>query len=47
MEATKEELIKFLDDNILTLVENNPRATDTIKKKVNITRTRLYEQVSA
>ena len=47
MKATKDELIKFLDENVLTAVENNPKATPTIKKKVNITRTRLNEQVSA
>jgi len=47
MKPTKEELIKFLDDNVLTPVENNPKATPTIRKKVSITRTRLNEQVSA
>jgi len=47
MKATKEELINFLDENVLIPVETNPKATATIKKKVHGTRMRLNEQVSA
>lgn len=47
MKATKNELIKFLDDNVLTPVETNPKATKVIKDKVKGTRMRLKDQVSA
>lgn len=47
MNATKEELINFLERKVLTPTENNPRADSTIKKKVSITRTRLKKQISA
>jgi hypothetical protein len=47
MNATKEELIKFLEDNVLIPVESNPNADITIKRKVNSTRMRLNNQVSA
>lgn len=47
MNATKEELIRFLDENVLIPVETNPDADATIKKKVNATRMRLNNQVSA
>ncbi|KGO79690.1 hypothetical protein Q763_12630 [Flavobacterium beibuense F44-8] len=47
MKATKEELIRFLDENVLIPVELNPRADATIKKKVHATRMRLNNQVSA
>lgn len=47
MKVTKEELIKFLDENVLTPVETNPSADVTIKRKVNATRMRLNNQVSA
>jgi len=47
MNATKEELINFLEKNVLTPTERNPQANYTIKKKVNITRIRLNELVSA
>lgn len=47
MKTTKEELIKFLDDNVLTPVENNPKATKVIKDKVKGTRMRLNGQVNA
>jgi hypothetical protein len=47
MKATKEELIRFLDDNVLIPVETNPNADATIKRKINATRMRLNNQVSA
>ncbi|MUV04600.1 hypothetical protein GN157_12860 [Flavobacterium rakeshii] len=47
MKATKEELIRFLEDKVLVPVENHPKATATIKKKIHGTRMRLNEQVSA
>lgn len=47
MNASKEDLIKFLDENVLIPAENHPMATATIKKKVHITRIRLNEQVNA
>ena len=47
MKATKEELIKFLDENVLIPVETNPYADVTIKRKVNATRMRLNNQVNA
>ena len=47
MNATKEELIKFLEENVLYPVESNPAADITIKRKVNSTRLRLNKLVSA
>ncbi|KIA86482.1 hypothetical protein [Flavobacterium sp. AED] len=47
MNATKEELIRFLEENVLVPVETNPNADVTIKRKVNATRMRLNDQVSA
>lgn len=47
MNATKQELINFLEQKVLTPTESNLNADSTIKKKVNITRIRLNEQVSA
>lgn len=47
MNASKEDLIKFLDEKVLIPVETNPKATITIKQKVHGTRMRLNEQVSA
>lgn len=47
MKATKNELIDFLEDSVLIPVETNPLANNNIKKKVNYTRIRLNEQVSA
>ncbi len=47
MQRTKEELINFLDTEVLSPVENHPRATDKIKKKVRTTRMRLNKLVSA
>ena len=47
MNATKDELIKFLEENVLIPVETNSDADATIKRKVNATRMRLNNQVSA
>jgi hypothetical protein len=47
MNATKEELIRFLEENVLVPVETNPNADVTIKRKVNATRMRLNDHVSA
>jgi hypothetical protein len=41
MLVSKEKLIDFLDENVLTPAENHPHATEIIKKKVCITRVRL------
>ncbi|WP_111308845.1 hypothetical protein [Confluentibacter sediminis] len=47
MNATKEELIKFLEENVLKPTESNSKANVTIKRKINATRMRLNNQVSA
>jgi hypothetical protein len=47
MNVIKEELIKFLEENVLIPVETNPKADAKIKRKINLTRMRLNEQVSA
>lgn len=47
MNATKDELIKFLEENVLIPTETNPDADVTIKRKINATRMRLNNQVSA
>ncbi len=47
MKATKKELIDFLEEKVLNPVEMNPAADSTIKRKVNATRMRLNNQVSA
>lgn len=47
MNATKEELIMFLEENVLIPAETNANADITIKRKVNATRMRLNNQVSA
>lgn len=47
MNATKEQLIRFLEENVLIPTEMNPEADVTIKRKINLTRTRLNKQVSA
>lgn len=47
MKATKEELIKFLEENVLIPAETHPDADITIKRKINVTRMRLNNQVSA
>lgn len=47
MNATKEELINFLEINVFIPTETNPEATVTIKRKINATRMRLNNLVSA
>ena len=44
---SKEELIAFLDNKVLTPVENDPKSNITIKRKVRATRMRLNNLVSA
>ena len=34
MNVMKDELIQFLEDNVLVPTENNPNATDIVKRKV-------------
>ena len=47
MNATKEQLIRFLEVNVLIPTETNPKVDLTIKRKINLTRTRLNKQVDA
>jgi len=47
MNATKEQLIRFLEENVLIPTETNPEADVTIKRKINLPRARLNNQVSA
>ena len=47
MNATKEELVRFLEENVLIPTENNPDADVTIRRKINATRMRLNNQVDA
>ncbi len=47
MEASKEQLIQFLEERVLTPTENHFRATNTIKRKVRTTRMRLNQLKSA
>ena len=47
MRATKQELIRFLEDRVLSPVESNPRSNKTILRKVRLTRMRLNECSSA
>ena len=47
MKATKKELIDFLEEKVLNPAEMNSAADLTIKRKVNATRMRLNNQVSA
>jgi hypothetical protein len=47
MKATKEQLISFLEEKVLIPTETNPEADITIKRKINLTRARLNNQVSA
>lgn len=44
---SKDELISFLEKYVLNPVENNSKATKTIKMKVRATRMRLNNLVSA
>lgn len=47
MKASREELIDFLDKEVLRPAENHPSADETIKKKVRATRMRLNKLRSA
>jgi len=47
MNATKEELIRFLEENVFIPIEANLDADATIKRKINVTRIRLNHQVHA
>ncbi|MBU3011822.1 hypothetical protein KO506_10435 [Polaribacter vadi] len=47
MKVTKKELIDFLEEKVLNPAEMNPAADLTIKRKINATRMRLNNQVSA
>jgi hypothetical protein len=47
MKATKEELIRFLEENVLTPAENHPKSDLTIKRKVRTTRMRLNRLANA
>ena len=47
MKATKEELINFLEKEVLTPTESNQNATEIVKKKVRATRIRLNQLKSA
>ncbi len=47
MKATKEELIQFLEENVLTPAENHTKASLTIKRKIRATRMRLNQLQSA
>lgn len=44
---TKENLISFLENNVLSPSENHPGADKKIKGKINATRMRLNNLVSA
>ena len=43
IKVNKDNLITFLDENILTPAEHHPNATDIIRKKVRGTRMRLND----
>jgi hypothetical protein len=47
MKVSKEQLVQFLEERVLTPTENHLRATDTIKRKVRTTRMRLNQLKSA
>lgn len=47
MNATKEELIEFLEEHVLYPAENNPNADVIIKRKIRTTRMRLNNLTSA
>lgn len=47
MNATKETLINFLEENVLIPAETNPDADITIKRKINATRMRLNNLANA
>ena len=43
MNSTKQELIDFLEQNVLYPAENNPKSDVIIKRKIGATRMRLSE----
>ena len=47
MNAIKESLISFLEEKVLQPTEAHPNADLTIRRKINTTRMRLNQQVSA
>ena len=47
MNATKEELISFLEENVLIPTENNSDVDVTIRRKISATRMRLNNQENA
>lgn len=47
MKATKEQLIAFLDEKVLSPAEKHPDASPVIQRKVKTTRMRLKNLVSA
>ncbi|MCW3808020.1 hypothetical protein [Plebeiibacterium marinum] len=47
MKVTKEELISFLEEKVLTPAENHPKSNLTIKRKIRATRMRLNQLKSA
>jgi len=47
MQASKEQLIEYLEKAVLTPTEHHPKATTTIKRKVRTTRMRLNKLNSA
>lgn len=47
MPASKEDLINFLEREILSPAENHPEADETIKRKVRCTRMRINNQLTA
>lgn len=47
MKATKEQLIDFLEENVLKPSESIQDATETIKRKIRATRMRLNNLASA
>jgi hypothetical protein len=47
MKATKQQLVDFLDSRVLTPAHDHPRADSTVKRKVQVTRMRLNQQVTA
>lgn len=47
MNATKVQLIDFLEKKVLIPVENNPKVIDIIRRKIQGTRMRLNNQHSS
>ncbi len=47
MKSTKEQLVQFLESNVLSPAENHPKADVIIKRKIKTTRMRLNRLTSA